>query len=75
MNFKEAFINRKKELTDKFISIAKDITVSNEEYTDRINLCQNCDNYIRLTHQCRECGCIMNVKARLSAASCPIKKW
>lgn len=75
MKFKEAFINKKKELVDKFVSLAKDVTVDDEEYTNRMSICQNCDSYIRLTHQCRECGCIMNLKARLSRSACPIKKW
>jgi hypothetical protein len=75
MKFKEAFTNKKKELVDKFVSLAKDITVDDEEYTNRMSICQSCDNYIHLTHQCRECGCVMNFKAKLSGSSCPIKKW
>jgi hypothetical protein len=42
---------------------------------ERFALCQACPEYIKLTHQCKECGCIMNAKVKLPNASCPLGKW
>jgi hypothetical protein len=41
----------------------------------RLKTCQGCDRYIKLTHQCKECGCIMNAKVKLKDATCPLSKW
>lgn len=42
---------------------------------ERLDICKQCDKYISLTHQCKECGCIMNTKTKLPNASCPLGKW
>lgn len=48
----------------------------NKEDTDkRLEICLSCDRLIKLTRQCKECGCFMDMKARLPHASCPIGKW
>jgi rRNA maturation protein Nop10 len=41
----------------------------------RLELCKACDRYLSLTHQCKECGCIMNAKVKLPNAFCPLQKW
>jgi hypothetical protein len=41
----------------------------------RLNLCKSCTHYIKTTHQCKKCGCIMNLKVKLADAECPIGKW
>ena len=53
----------------------------NTEYVDektkekRYSICQSCDKFIKITTQCKECGCIMKLKTILSHASCPLNKW
>ena len=42
---------------------------------ERFAVCKACDRYVAGTHQCRECGCIMNAKVKLPNASCPLGKW
>lgn len=42
---------------------------------DRMSVCKSCDRFLKITGQCKECGCIMGLKTRLSNASCPIGKW
>jgi hypothetical protein len=42
---------------------------------ERLNICKACPEYIKSTHQCKKCGCIMNLKVKLANANCPIKKW
>jgi hypothetical protein len=41
----------------------------------RINICYSCDNFIKLTTQCKKCGCFMTAKTKIESATCPIGKW
>lgn len=49
--------------------------VSDEEQTRRFAICKACPELIKLTSQCKKCGCIMNLKTKLTRAVCPIGKW
>lgn len=44
-------------------------------YTQRVDICSGCDRLFHPTFQCKECGCFMKIKAKLSDASCPLGKW
>jgi len=44
-------------------------------WEQRRNVCDSCPFYQISTDRCTQCGCIMRVKVRLNAASCPIHKW
>lgn len=41
----------------------------------RLTICKSCEKFILPTNQCRECGCIMTMKTKLTNASCPLAKW
>lgn len=41
----------------------------------RLNICKACPELIKATHQCKKCGCIMNLKVKLAGAVCPLEKW
>lgn len=41
----------------------------------RLSICQKCPELRKITHQCKKCGCFMNVKTKLNSAKCPIGKW
>lgn len=45
------------------------------ESDKRMDICLGCEHLIKLTHQCKECGCLMNLKTKLKDATCPIGKW
>ena len=49
--------------------------VSLDEQEKRFSICKECPDLIKITKQCKRCGCFMNAKTRLKNASCPIKKW
>jgi hypothetical protein len=49
--------------------------VSEEEAIRRFDICKACPELIKLTKQCRNCGCFMAVKTKLEKATCPIGKW
>lgn len=40
----------------------------------RWRTCRDCDR-LDATYRCRECGCFMKAKVKLSAAECPLGKW
>lgn len=49
--------------------------VETELANTRLDICKACPEYIKATHQCKKCGCIMNLKVKLPHASCPLHKW
>lgn len=49
--------------------------IPDDVVTTRLDICRGCDSFISKTNQCRECGCIMSLKARLGHAVCPLGKW
>jgi len=42
---------------------------------ERLSVCGSCPELIKLTYQCKKCGCFMKAKTRLDSAKCPIGKW
>lgn len=41
----------------------------------RYSICQFCPELIKLSKQCKKCGCFMAIKTKLEKAECPIGKW
>lgn len=48
-------------------------TVSADDYEVRLRTCDRCSS--RFADVCLECGCFFALKARISVAECPLKKW
>ena len=46
-----------------------------ETRLERAGHCQKCEFYIRSTKQCRNCGCLVNLKVMLAKETCPVGKW
>jgi hypothetical protein len=40
-----------------------------------MSTCQSCEFFVKATHQCKKCGCFMDIKTKLLNAECPIGKW
>lgn len=54
----------------------KDLLIQDKAIVDqRMSLCEECPELLKITQQCRQCGCYMPGKTRLRNASCPIGKW
>jgi hypothetical protein len=49
--------------------------VSEVTLQERLDLCRACPQLIKLTQQCKQCGCHMPSKAKLPHAICPLNKW
>lgn len=48
---------------------------SEEVAEARMDICNRCPELLRLTKQCKQCGCLMTAKTKLLQATCPIGKW
>lgn len=46
-------------------------TVSESRYA----VCLECPELIKVTKQCKQCGCVMPGKVKLLEATCPLNKW
>jgi hypothetical protein len=49
--------------------------LDSEMSDSRIAICKACPELIKLTKQCRKCGCFMAIKTKIEKASCPMGKW
>ncbi len=43
--------------------------------SERYSISKECPELIKLTKQCKKCGCFMAAKTKLQKAICPIGKW
>ncbi len=50
------------------------IFVTGEEYESRFSVCLGCP-HLTDGGRCVKCGCVMSLKANISAAECPVGKW
>lgn len=48
---------------------------SEELAAERYSMCLSCPELIKLTKQCKKCGCFMFGKTKLAKATCPLGKW
>ena len=49
--------------------------VSSDIAEERYSICKVCPELIKLTTQCKKCGCFMKAKTKLEHATCPLGKW
>jgi siroheme synthase (precorrin-2 oxidase/ferrochelatase) len=67
-----SFRDRLREKAQKAVKI---VFATSEEAAERMAICQECPELRKPINQCRECGCLMDAKTKLSGASCPLGKW
>ena len=46
-----------------------------KEAVEKMKICLQCEEFIKLTRQCKKCGCFMPLKVMLPGMKCPIGKW
>lgn len=51
------------------------VTVTEEVYNTRMNICRGCEFFIQDTKRCSQCGCFMEAKTRFKKTYCPVHKW
>lgn len=48
---------------------------TDEVASERLSICRECPELLKITSQCKQCGCLMNLKVKLANAYCPLHKW
>lgn len=41
----------------------------------RLAICNGCDAHNKSLHLCTVCGCVVDLKVKLSKSSCPMELW
>jgi hypothetical protein len=54
---------------------AFDTKESREVSKPRMAICKECPYRIKATNTCRECGCFLPAKTRLTDEACPLLRW
>jgi hypothetical protein len=49
--------------------------VQEKIHDERMAICLQCPELIKMTKQCKKCGCLMEAKTKLPNAECPLGKW
>lgn len=50
-------------------------TISPETIQKRLEICRKCDKFEPIQERCKQCGCFMQFKAKLTTATCPLNYW
>lgn len=50
-------------------------TLDKDSRDSRYSQCLNCDKFMKASKRCAECGCFMEAKTWVAAATCPLGKW
>jgi len=73
MNQMENLNNKKARPWDLFNKNIEKVSI--DIANKRFEICKACPELIKLTSQCKKCGCFMEAKTKLPHAECPIGKW
>ena len=49
--------------------------LSDDDTSKRLDICRSCEFFNNLTKQCKHCGCMMPIKAKMKESACPVGKW
>lgn len=81
MSAYEEFKKRRRQQLEHGAAVRPTDMLDSSNYTtdeiasSRMAICDECPRLIKITKQCRECGCFMLLKTKLTAAVCPLNKW
>jgi hypothetical protein len=49
--------------------------VTDAQRAARLDICNTCPQLTKHSKQCKECGCFVFLKTKLSSEKCPLGKW
>jgi len=76
--------NLAKSIVENISSVIQgnELTISEDDFQTRMNICKGidghiprCELYMEKENRCYDCGCYLNIKAKLFAMVCPLSKW
>ncbi len=54
--------------------MAPSVTLT-EVQTERLDICNTCEHYVKSSTSCLKCGCFMKLKVKFKNVGCPVGKW
>lgn len=79
MSFLDKLKSRLEEIkttaVDTATGIKSDIIADTDIAKQRLDTCLRCPRLNTHTNTCKECGCFVHAKTKLTRASCPLGKW
>lgn len=51
------------------------VALSDDVVTERLEICQSCEQFDPEKSKCLKCQCFMLIKTKWRTSSCPLKKW
>lgn len=72
---KSRLIEIKQVTTDAATGLKSDIIADTDIAAQRLDICLRCPRLNTTTNTCKECGCFVHAKTKLTRSSCPLKKW
>lgn len=57
------------------MNIVDRFKVPDEVRKERLDMCLKCEHFLKLTRQCKKCGCFMDLKTWVRDLECPVGKW
>jgi len=71
----EKILSRASFTSSAFSLISTHMLASMKDRLSRAKICHECEFYNKFTKQCKQCGCLINLKISFSQSTCPINKW
>lgn len=59
----------------KNIASGADLRVTDKVFNARMDVCRACPKFNANMARCDECGCFLQVKAKLAGMLCPLDSW
>lgn len=53
--------------------LTKKVDSSISDY--RYEICKTCPELVKISNQCKKCGCFMSLKTKIESSKCPLGKW
>ena len=72
---KSRLIEIKQVATDTATHIKDEFLADPDIAQERLDTCLRCPRLNTTTSTCKECGCFVHAKTKLTHSSCPLKKW
>lgn len=68
-------LNAASDVLKSALGIDDDVFAPKDIAQSRLQSCLECEKFVRVTKQCRLCGCFVAAKTKMRSASCPLGIW
>ena len=72
---KSRLIEIKNVASEKASNLKSELVADSDVAAQRLTICLACPSLNQKTSTCRECGCFVYAKTKITHSNCPLKKW